>query len=90
MRVDVFLNAVCILKSRSLAKEACDRGKVTLNGERVKGSHVVGAGDRVALDLGVRRLEIEVVEVPPRRVSRKQAPDYYRVLKDERPELDEF
>ena len=90
MRVDVYLNAVCILKSRSMAKEACDRGKVTLNGEPAKGSRTVSAGDRVRLDLGVRVLEVEVVDVPPRRVSRKDAPDYYRVLSDERPELDEF
>jgi ribosomal 50S subunit-recycling heat shock protein len=90
VRVDVFLNAVCILKSRSMAKEACDRGKVELNGARAKGSHLVDVGDRVKLDLGVRVLEVEVLAVPSRRVARKEAPDYYRVLSDERPELEDF
>ena len=75
MRVDVYLDAVCVLKSRSMAKEACDRGKVTLNGEKAKASRAVVAGDRIVLDLGVRVLEVEVVDVPPRRVSKKESHD---------------
>ncbi len=86
----MYLDAVCILKSRSMAKEACDRGKIALNGEKAKASRAVSAGDRILLDLGVRVLEVEVVDVPPRRVSKKEAHDYYRVLRDERPELEEF
>ena len=87
MRADVFLHKICILKSRTLAKEACERGKVTLNGARVKGSHEVHAGDRIRCDLGVRILELEVVEVPLGQVSRKDAKDYYRLLAEERVEL---
>ena len=54
MRVDMFLDAVCLVKSRSMAKEACDRGKVALTGDRAKASRAVSAGDRITLDLGVR------------------------------------
>ena len=88
MRLDVYLNAVCILKSRTLAKEACERGKVTLNGARAKASHGVEPGDRIRLDLGRRILEIEVLAVPARRVSKQEARDQYRVLADERPRLE--
>ena len=87
MRVDVFLHRVCILKSRTLAREACDRGKVLLNGSPTKGSHEVHPGDRVRCDLGLRVLELEVVEVPPGHVSRKDAHQYYRLLAEERHEL---
>jgi ribosome-associated heat shock protein Hsp15 len=88
MRLDVYLNKVCILKSRTLAKEACDRGKVTVNGEPAKGSQTVRVGDRIALDLVVRRQEFAVVAVPAGNVPKKRAAEYYEVLRDERVEPD--
>lgn len=84
MRLDVYLNAVCVLKSRSMAKEACDRDKVTVNGAPARGSRPVRPGDRIRLDLGLRVLELEVIEVPPGQVSRKQAAAYYKILEDQR------
>lgn len=87
MRIDLFLNRVCILKSRTMAKEACDRGKVTLNGEPAKGSRPVAPGDRIRLDLGVRILELEVTAVPEGAVSKKDTDRYYRILAEERPSL---
>lgn len=84
MRLDVYLHKVCILRSRTLAKEACDRGKVRLNGEPAKASREVEAGDRVRLDLGARILELEVVAVPGGQISRKDAHEYYRVSAEER------
>ncbi len=83
VRVDVYLNAVCVLKSRSLAKEACDRGKVEVNGTPTKASHRVRAGDHIRLNLGIRVLEIEVVGVPEGQIPRKQATEFFRVLSDQ-------
>ncbi len=88
MRIDVFLSAVNILKSRSLAKEAVDRGKVTVNGRPVKAAHAVSEGDHIRLDLGARILEVAVVGIPPGPVARKQSRDFYDVLVDERPEIE--
>ena len=82
-RLDVYLSKVCLLKSRTLAKEACSRGKVTVNGELAKGSRVVREGDRIFLDLGLRRLEVEVLEVPTGQVAKRDAPGYYTLLRDE-------
>ena len=87
MRVDVFLHRVCLLRSRTLAREACDRGKVSLNGVPAKGSHEVHAGDRLRCDLGIRVLDLDVLEVPAGPVSRKEARNYYRLLSEERSEL---
>jgi ribosomal 50S subunit-recycling heat shock protein len=87
LRLDVFLNKVRLLKSRTLAKEACDRGKITVNGEPAKGSRSVHPGDRVRIDLAVRIIEVEVVEVPAGQVSRKDARDLYRVIEDRRVEI---
>ena len=88
VRLDVFLHRVCILKSRTLAKEACQRGKVTLNGTPAKGSSTVRSGDRIVLDLVLRLQEFEVLTVPTGSVSRKNAPDHYEVLRDIRRDLD--
>jgi ribosomal 50S subunit-recycling heat shock protein len=88
MRIDVYLNAVNILKSRTLAKEAAERGKATLNGQPVKGAHPVAAGDRIRLDLGTRVLTIEVVDIPPGPVAKKLSADYYDVISDEKITLD--
>jgi ribosomal 50S subunit-recycling heat shock protein len=84
VRLDVFLHKVCILKSRTLAKEACDRDKVRVNDAPAKASREVAVGDRIRLDLGLRVLELEVAAVPAGGVSRKQAGDYVRVLADRR------
>ena len=80
MRLDVFLHAVCLVKSRSLAKEACVRGRVTVNRSAAKGSRSVSAGDHIRLDLGLRVFELEVLEIPSGRVSRKDAEAFYRML----------
>ena len=83
----MFLHRICILKSRTLAKEACERGKVSLNGVKIKGSHEVRAGDRIRCDLGVRILELEILEVPLGQVAKKDAKDYYRLLGEVRVEF---
>lgn len=87
LRLDVFLNRVRLLKSRTLAKEACDRGKITVNGEPAKASRAVHPGDRVRIDLAVRVIEVEVLEVPAGQVSRKDARDLYRVIEDRREDV---
>ena len=88
MRIDIFLNKVCLLKSRSMAKEACDRGKITLNGQPAKASAKVRSGDRIVIDLTVRITELTIIQIPQRTVSRKNAPDYYDLIRDERRAVD--
>lgn len=87
LRLDVFLNRVRLLKSRTLAKEACDRGKITVNGEPAKASRAVHTGDRVRIDLGVRLVVVEVLRVPEGQVSKKDARDLYRMIEDRRIEV---
>ena len=83
MRLDVFLNTVCVVKRRSEAKRACDNEIVTVDGQVAKASREVQEGQRVCIAFTDRLLEIEVTGVPNGNVSRKDAGNYYRVLKDE-------
>lgn len=49
MRIDKFLKVSRVLKRRTLSKEACEKGKVFVNGKEVKPGHKVKVGDEVEL-----------------------------------------
>ncbi len=52
MRIDKFLKVSRLIKRRTVAADACDAGKVHVNGRAVKPSYVLKVGDRVELRLG--------------------------------------
>ncbi len=81
-RIDVFLKHVCLLKSRSLAKTACERGYVRVQGKPAKPSTPVRPGDVIELDFPLFYRKIRVLGVPERQVSKKQAPQYYEVVEE--------
>lgn len=66
-RLDRWLFAVRLYKSRSLAAQAVAGGRVHLNGARVKAAHEVRAGDRLTLTRGALEFECTVTGVPARR-----------------------
>lgn len=84
MRVDVFLHKVCLLRSRTLAGEACGRGRVRVNDAPARASHLLHPGDRIAAEFGSGLIEIEVLAIPEGNVARRDAREYYRILRDER------
>jgi ribosome-associated heat shock protein Hsp15 len=69
MRIDVWLWAVRLSKSRSVAAALCRSGRVRLNGKVAKASTSVAVGDRVTWRDPLRDREIEVVELLPKRVG---------------------
>lgn len=83
LRLDVLLHRLCLTRSRSEAKNACDSGAVRVGGRPAKASQEVSAGETVALHFPRRRLEIELTELPPKSTSKKSAREMYRVLRDE-------
>jgi len=66
-RLDRWLFAVRLFKSRSLAAQAVAGGRVHLNGERVKAAHEVRCGDRLSLVRGALEFECTVRAIPARR-----------------------
>jgi ribosome-associated heat shock protein Hsp15 len=66
-RIDRWLFAVRLFKSRSLAAQAVTGGIVQVNGARVKPAHEVRAGDRVSFVRGTVQFECAVAGVPQRR-----------------------
>src|SRR2546421_11033094 len=66
-RIDRWLFAVRLFKSRSLAAQAVTGGRVHVNGERVKPAHEGRPGDRVSFARGTARFECAVAALPPPR-----------------------
>ncbi|MCL2421676.1 MAG: RNA-binding S4 domain-containing protein [Defluviitaleaceae bacterium] len=63
MRLDKYLKVSRIIKRRSVANEACDAGRVTVNGKVAKASVDVKVGDMVEIKFGNRETKFEVLQV---------------------------
>lgn len=83
MRLDKFLKVSRLIKRRTLAKEAAERGRILINGRPGKPASEVAVGDILEVCLGPRRLTVEVVEVKEA-VRASEASSLYRVIKEER------
>lgn len=83
MRLDLLLNKLCLTKTRSIAKTACDKGLVDINGKTAKASATVKPGDIIDLKLYgyLHRLKIE--SIPTGNVAKKDTASYYSLLSRE-------
>ena len=63
MRLDKYLKVARLIKRRTVANEACDAGKVSVNGKAARASYDVKAGDVIEIDLGQNPLKVRVLEV---------------------------
>ncbi|MDR3277817.1 MAG: RNA-binding S4 domain-containing protein [Oscillospiraceae bacterium] len=79
MRLDKFLKQSRLIKRRTVANDACDGGRVLVNGRAAKASYSVAAGDILELRFGQRVLKAEVLSVSEN-VKPTDAPAMYREL----------
>jgi len=63
MRLDKFLKVSRLIKRRTVANEACDNGRISVNGRVVKASYDVKVGDKIEISMGTRTVAVEVLEV---------------------------
>ena len=63
MRLDKFLKVSRLIKRRTVANEACDNGRISVNGRVVKASYEVKVGDKIEIAMGPRTAAVEVVMV---------------------------
>lgn len=76
MRIDKWLWAVRIFKTRSLAADACDKGKIAIDDVPVKASRMVKGGETVQVRKGAFQLCFKILQLTESRMSAKLAPDY--------------
>lgn len=63
MRLDKFLKVSRLIKRRTVANEACDAGRVTVNGQVAKASVKVKPGDIIEIQFGTRNVKVEVLDI---------------------------
>jgi ribosomal 50S subunit-recycling heat shock protein len=81
MRIDKFLKVSRILKRRTVAQDACDSGKVIINGKEVKPSHPVKVGDVVSLNYATGTLTFKINDI--REVVKKdEASSLYEIVEN--------
>ena len=81
MRLDKYLKVSRLIKRRTIANEACDAGKILINGIPAKASYNVKAGDRLEIAMGARALKAEVLSVDEY-ASKETAATLYRILEE--------
>lgn len=79
MRLDKFLKVSRLIKRRTVANEACDAGRVLVNGNPAKASVKIKAGDILEIQFGSKIVKVEVLEVRET-VKKEEAENLYRYL----------
>ncbi len=63
MRIDKYLKVSRLIKRRTVANDACDGERISVNGRQVKASYQVKVGDIIEIAFGQRTLKVEVTDV---------------------------
>jgi ribosomal 50S subunit-recycling heat shock protein len=79
MRVDQYLSEVCLIKTRNIAKKACDQDLVKINGKIAKAHTLVKPEDVVEYCLFNQRTTVRIVGIPSGNVAKKTAGQFYEI-----------
>jgi len=79
MRIDKYLKVSRLIKRRTVANEACDAGRVLVNGKAVRASYEVRKGDVIEILFGQKSVKAEVLEVAEA-VRKEDAGELFRYV----------
>ena len=79
MRLDKFLKVSRLIKRRTVANEACDAGRVMVNGKAAKASAQVKPGDVIEIQFGTRTVKAEVLQLQDT-TKKEEAKELFRYL----------
>ena len=79
MRLDKYLKISRLIKRRTVANEACDAGRVLVNGKTAKASVNVKAGDVIEIQFGTKSVKVEVLDVQET-VKKDEAKELYKYI----------
>ena len=82
MRLDKFLKVSRIIKRRTVANEACELARVTINGKPAKPAKDVKIGDVIGIRFGDKDAFFKVLNVPTGNVSKSDADSLYEVVQE--------
>ncbi len=81
MRLDKFLKVSRLIKRRSVANEACDAGRVLVNGAVAKASVKVKIGDIIEIQFGTKSVKVKVLDIQDT-TKKDEAKDLYVIIGD--------
>lgn len=85
MRLDLFLKSSRLILRRTLAKEFCKKGLVSVNSKTAKSSYSVQTGDEIEIKRHQRTTKVKVLQVPEKKqVSKKDARNLFEIISDEK------
>ena len=79
MRLDKYLKVSRLIKRRTVANEACDAGRVMINGKTAKAGTDVKVGDVIEIGFGTRNVKVEVLDVQET-IRKEDAKEPFRYL----------
>ena len=79
MRLDKYLKVTRLIKRRTVANEACDAGKIEVNGKVARASYDVKSGDIICINMGQKPLKAEVLNVTEY-ATKENASENYRII----------
>ncbi|MCR5816012.1 MAG: RNA-binding S4 domain-containing protein [Ruminococcus sp.] len=79
MRLDKYLKITRLIKRRTVANEACDAGKIAVNGKIARASYDVKVGDIIEINMGQKPLKAEVLSISEY-ATKENAADNYRII----------
>ena len=79
MRLDKFLKVSRLIKRRTVANEACDAGRVTVNGRPAKASTTVKAGDEIEILFGQKSVKVRVLDIADT-TKKEEAKDLFEYI----------
>lgn len=79
MRLDKYLKVSRLIKRRTVANEACDGGRVTVNGKQAKASTKVKVGDIIEIQFGNKTVAAEILKISDT-TKKEEAKDMFRYL----------
>ena len=79
MRLDKFLKISRLIKRRTIANEACDAGRVLVNGNVAKAAVKVKVGDVIEIQFGTKVVKVEVLDIQDT-TKKEEAKDLFRYL----------
>ena len=79
MRIDKYLKVSRLIKRRTVANDACDAGRISVNGKPVKASYDVKVGDIIEIGFGTRSVRAEVTSLQES-IRKEDAREMYKLL----------
>ena len=81
MRLDKYLKVTRLIKRRTVANEACDAGRILVNGKVARASYEVKENDLISIKMGTRPIKVRVLKVSEY-ATKEDASTHYTVVED--------